>query len=345
MFFFVSLHFFFNRHDDFFFSTQADGNCAIDAKATWWKGYSRLGAALQKNGEWDDAETTYKLGLKQVPDSSGKAKLNAELLACQGRRPGGTTKPKSNVNMWVTVQSYLRWFIVFNTLVHCVPFVNIAGFGYRNVLLGCLFKYCLTISYHGKPSMTAEYGIKVVKDLSMHYLFLTFIMLMVGKPNILVLFPLVTPDIYLLAGEFAVTSPALASTLSSPMKYVAKKMYGTDNYSMLSTQILAFNCMAEIGLGMTSIFELLTPQRNVIATVILWQFLRTRYMLMDDMKAAFSKLNSSLTYYIGTVPVIGSLWKLVQKLCNYMSAMPEAPTPGSAPKGMMAKLASKCTIM
>ena len=322
-----------------FTAAVADANCAIDAKETWWKGYSRLGAALQKRGEWNAAEDAYKSGLLKVSDSTGKNKLNEGLLDAQRRRPGSTVPAGGGrTNTLKTVQSYLRWFIIMNAIVYMIPFVG--GMSYfRNCLLGCVAKYCITLSYHGRPSMSAEYGVKVVGDLSMHYLFLCFIMIMIGKPNVLVLFPLVTPDIYLLAGEMSETSPALSSVLSKPLKLAAKTMYGTDDYVLLSTQILAFNCMAEIGLGVVMIFEMITPQRNVIATVILWQFLRTRYMLMDDMKTAFRKLNQSITHYVGTIPVIGGIWKMIVKFGAYMSQMPNPKDAGK--KSMF----SSCTVM
>jgi len=193
-------------------------------------------------------------------------------------------------------------------------------------------------SYHGRPSMTAEYGVKVVHDLSMHYLFLCFILFMTGTPNALALFPLVSPDVYLVAGELMKTSPAIASSLAKPMKWIARKMYGTDDYNRVGSGILQFNCMAEIGLGITSMFEMLTPKRNVIGCVILWQFLRTRYMLMDDMKRSFTQLNQTITGYIGKIPIIGGVWKLIQKGGAWMTKMPE---PGAKPGG----LASKCTVM
>jgi hypothetical protein len=118
----------------------------------------------------------------------------------------------------------------------------------------------------------------------MHYLFLCFILLMTGTPNSLALFPLVSPDVYLAAGEMSRTSPAISSSsLGKALRWVARTLYGTDDYSQVGRAILQFNCMAEIGLGITTLFEMLTPRRNIIGCVILWQFLRTRYMLMDDM--------------------------------------------------------------
>ena len=311
-------------------SAVADANCAIDAKSTWWKAYSRLGAALQKRGEWEAACDAYKNGLEKVTDSAGRSKLTQGLNDCQARRPGGSGSgtSTSKQSMWIKIQSYLRYFIVMNAVLHCIPFVNIGG-TYKSCLMACIVKYGISLSYHGKPSRTAEYGIKVIKDLSMHYLFLTFVMLMMGRPSVLVFFPLVTPDVYLLAGEMSKETPAIARTLSKPMKWIAKMMYGTDDYTLLGRQILAFNCMAEIGLGVQLIFEIFTSQRNVIGTVIFWQFLRTRHMLMDDMKDAFRRINGSITGKIGTIPVLGSVWRLIVKGASWMSKEPEMAAEGA----------------
>ena len=219
-----------------------------------------------------------------------------------------------------------------------IPFINIGGDCFRSCMLGCIVKYILTLSFHGRPSFTAEYGVKVVHDINMHYLFLTFIMLMMSKPNFLVLFPLVTPDIYMLAGEMSIETPNIARSLSGPFKTISKLFYGTDNYALLKQQILDFNCMAEIGLGIIHIFEIFTPNRNVVGTVILWQFIRTRYMLMSDMKLAFTKLNNSVTGYIGKIPIISGCWRMIVKFASWMSQIPK---PGDKPKGM----ASRCSVM
>ena len=59
---------------------------------------------------------------------------------------------------------------------------------------------------------------------------------------------------------------------------------------------------------------------------------------MDDMKRSFTQLNQTITGYIGKIPIIGNVWKLVQKGGAWMTKMPE---PGAKPGG----LASKCTVM
>ena len=121
------------------------------------------------------------------------------------------------------------------------------------------------------------------------------------------------------------------------MKAIAKLLYGTDDYHQLATQILAFNCMAEIALGVIHIFEIMTPQRNIIGTVILWQFIRTRHMLMDDMKQAFARLNGAITGYIGNIPVIGGIWKLIVKSASWISKPPDVNAASSG--------SSRCTVM
>jgi hypothetical protein len=147
----------------------------------------------------------------------------------------------------------------------------------------------------------------------------------------------VSPDVYLLAGEMYKETPNIARTLSTPMKAIAKLLYGTDDYHQLATQILAFNCMAEIGLGVIHIFEIMTPQRNIIGTVILWQFIRTRHMLMDDMKQAFARLNGAITGYIGNIPVIGGIWKVIVKFASWVSKPPDVNAASSG--------SSRCTVM
>ena len=131
-------------------SAVADANCAIEAKSEWWKGYSRLGAALQQRQDWDGADNAYTSGLERVQDSTGKRKLNDGLVECKARRGGGSgaaSAAAARTNQWQTIQSYLRWFIIMNSIIYLIPkfILPIPVDGFRSVLLGCFVKYAITL--------------------------------------------------------------------------------------------------------------------------------------------------------------------------------------------------------
>ena len=59
-----------------------DGSKCIDISPTWPKGYSRKGAALHAQGQYDEALTVYKAGLEIAPDDSSlKSAVNDVMKA------------------------------------------------------------------------------------------------------------------------------------------------------------------------------------------------------------------------------------------------------------------------
>lgn len=333
----------------------ADANAAVDANKEYWKGWSRLGTALGARGEWDDAEDAYKRGLMAVKSDDphrGKLMHSLKMLAKQ-RGKTGKPNPKSfdegmkaardkaragassypaptgNSTVWTQIAFFLRVMIIGNAVLYMLP-LGMSKACWKYVLMGCIIKYVLALSYHGRPSMTAEYGVKVVRDMSSHYLFLSFI-LFLSRPVFLAFFPLVVPDVYILAGELSKSSPALAETFGKGLKPIAKLVYGTDVYAQLSPAILQFNAFAEIGLAFLFAFEMFTPFRNVMGCVMVWQYVRTRYMLGDDMKQAWARLYGTLHQYLGTVPVLGAGLRGCARFGAWMVKMPtpeEAKKPG-----------------
>ena len=115
------------------------------------------------------------------------------------------------------------------------------------------------------------------------------------------------------------------------LKPAAKLVYGTDVYAELSPAILQFNAFAEIGLAFLFAFEIFTPFRNVMGCVMVWQYVRTRYMLGDDMKRAWARLYGALHQYVGGVPVVGAALRGCARFGAWMTKLPspgETKSPG-----------------
>ena len=354
-----------------------DAKAATDANVEYWKGWSRLGAALQEQKEWDLAEDAYKRGIMAIKaDDPNRGKLMKSLKSLAKRRgktgapniqsfaegmkssrekamasdastgASSSSHPAAATNaasayaaapvaggVWAQIAFFLRVMIIANAILYVLP-LGMSARCWKYVLMCCILKYVLALSYHGRPSMTPEYGVKVIRDMSSHYLFLSFI-LFLSRPVFLAFFPLVVPDIYILAGELSASSPGLAKTFGKALKPAAKLVYGTDAYAELAPAILQFNAFAEIGLAFLFAFEIFTPFRNVMGCVMVWQYVRTRYMLGDDMKRAWARLYGGMHQYLGGVPVVGAG---LRGLARFGAWMTKLPTPGEAKK-------PGCTIM
>ena len=318
-------------------SAVADANATISALPTFWKGYSRLAASLYKKGEISEAEKAYQDGLA-ICSGEGKLKLEGELRRFMIRKQKDGSNQAGGASVAAQSKSkipfYVRFFVVLNALLYLQPFSPMLSSGsYNYVLLGSIFKYVLALSKHGRPRWASEYGIRLATDISFHYAFFTG-MLRLCRPNFLGLFPLVTPDIYLLAKELSITNPSLASSLGRVVKPAARLIYHTDDMQALHTQIIRVNAMAEIGLGIFLIIELFTPLRNFFGCMMMWQFIRMRYMLSDDVKLAFRQLHTTVNPYLLKVPIVSHAWKLVVKGAAWAVKLPE---PGERP--------SSCSVM
>ena len=98
--------------------------------------------------------------------------------------------------------------------------------------------------------------------------------------------------------------------------------------------------MAEVSLGLMYIFQQVLPQtRDLMMCLMIWQFLRLRYMLSADVKEAFSNMHNSILPYSNKIPFLGSIYvKATSMMHSY--AM---PTPRGG--GGSGAAAPSCVIM
>jgi len=88
-------------------------------------------------------------------------------------------------------------------------------------------------------------------------------------------------------------------------------------------QIWSYNAMLEVATGMALLVQLFLPIRNILLTLMFWQYLRLRYMVSADSRFAFGRLKSFLDQKIlgPTSYCPRFVGNLYTKLCSFISSM------------------------
>lgn len=222
---------------------------------------------------------------------------------------------------------------------------RVSGGAFRRMMMAASSGYLMTlIDGHAKrrsqaPGSWGAYAQLVAQDPTMHALMYT-LLFSFSRPMAMAVIPVLTVDGYFLCRDTAKylgkVSPGLAAAVAAPVSGLVGKVVGDPNWSHgeLQRRIPSWNALTEVMVGLAFLMEVLTPFRNVFATVLFWQFLRIKYMLSPYTKQAFGQLDAFLSSKLTGIPVIGKGYAAIRGLLSSMGAPPK---PGQS--------SSRCSIM
>lgn len=215
---------------------------------------------------------------------------------------------------------------------------------------------------HGVPQFNLEslkiWGSKVLEDTGSPSLMLPMLVyFMIGRPNPFGMLAVGIADLwYALEGLHSLLAnvPVVPSTLSMLGNKVLPYVGGNSNRNLILSNLLYLSALAEIALGILLIFEVFTPARNLLATIIFWQTFPQRYVTSPAVRKAFGTVNTGLRHYVIDQPwcpavVKNGYDKMSTTMDGYVrgivqNAMGQAPQ-AEAAQGGLAGMMSKCEIM
>lgn len=287
-----------------------DGDKCIEIDPSWIKGYARKGDAFYANGELKKASAAYAAGLKKDPNDKTllekSEQLNASLSKASKARISGYLQTAIRV---------ARYFMLVNVILFWISLV--IPFFWTGFNRGCYVRASLAqvllsllalYNTHGFPKLKTEYLQALVLDPSTIRLFLAMI-LMLSQPYALAIaspflcelscllptfvsyiqqhLPLVEGQLRPLLSRFApqLADQNLAALLSPAM------------VNQISFQLVRLAASAEVMQGVYLLVGLVAPTRNLMFTMIWWQYLQMRYMTdtTGHTKHAFSVLDQRIS--------------------------------------------------
>mmetsp|Transcript_33651 Transcript_33651/g.44395 ORF Transcript_33651/g.44395 Transcript_33651/m.44395 type:complete len:408 (-) Transcript_33651:194-1417(-) len=344
----------------------ADAEECIKLKADWPRGYSRKGTALLELGRYKDAKATFKKGLEM---DASNAELQRGLQTAESKISSGGIK-MDKVMLYVkgkprgAMQLLLRMAMVILVLLYLLPFLGRAfSFkAYRYFLYLSIFNFLTQIYWtHGFPKFQAQWLAMLMKDPNAHRLFLSFL-LMVGRPNIIGIVPILLGEMLLMGWELASILPACAPGIGEALTPSVDKLMTTfchaptwpglnlhQRWAIAEPRVTQLTALTEVVYGLVLILELLTPKRSFLSLILYWQFLQMRVMVEKADKANNAQAPAPLQAAFGVVDMkitnltshrmcpamIGTIYTKVKGL---LVSQTQLPPPGERPT-------PKCSIM
>jgi hypothetical protein len=138
---------------------------------------------------------------------------------------------------------------------------------------------------HGRPRFNAEYGRVLFTDEQAHFFFLSIVLLN-ATPSLILLAPFAIRSLLFVGGGLKQLLPRHLPRVWPMVQGPISKLVAQYAY------LYRMNALLEVLGGFAVIINLLTPSRNFMLVFGLWQYLRVRYMLSNDAKAAWSSVRA-----------------------------------------------------
>ncbi|TMW60948.1 hypothetical protein Poli38472_000990 [Pythium oligandrum] len=347
-----------------------DADKCVALKRDWAKGYSRKGAALYHLNRLGEALRAYKDGLTIEPSN---AALQEGLRSVQARMSAAATPPAATVSnkslrefvagskaaSFQTFQFLLCTLLLLNFVLYWVPFGIPSGAAFSMFFKIALFNSLSYLMFtHGVPKLQATYAQRLVMDPTTQSLFYCLVF-WVSAPyglamvpvfliemvhffsylsNILIVLKLDNSPLVTLITTKALL-PLTATIISDPS---FPNLPTQSKWAKLYHRMPQVTANIEVAIGISIVFELLTPARNFLLVLLYWQLLRVRYMISPPLQEAFRHLNASilsLTSHPRCPAVVGQLYAKASKFAantTDMSQQQQAAANGARPR---------CTIM
>eukprot|EP00634_Sargassococcus_sp_CCMP2135_P010777 CAMPEP_0198659224 /NCGR_PEP_ID=MMETSP1467-20131203/30601_1 /TAXON_ID=1462469 /ORGANISM="unid. sp., Strain CCMP2135" /LENGTH=391 /DNA_ID=CAMNT_0044395553 /DNA_START=3 /DNA_END=1178 /DNA_ORIENTATION=+ len=341
-----------------FKEAETEAESCTSLKPTWSKGWGRLAAAKQSQSKFLEAaaafekaaevETESAAAKKRYSEDAKRAKQSSE-RASQYFQTAFTSSTASSAwkdNKWLSEFQFIARLGVLVTFCgYLISFdVDTVTARYRacsRFLLASQLLYVLR--FHGKPEFSAAYARRVMGDVQAQRFFGAFVVLSGTSFVPLFVFS------YVEAANLAVDVVAKLGSGRLQLRALGlfEKLKLVDpNSKRVDPSVLTNASMLEVATGFISLLEMLTPRRNLVFTMLFWQYLQLKLMLeaaeasnnstVGPLHATFAQLDTKITAVLEPSPAL--VKNLYAKLKAILSRQVAVPEPGQKPK-------ARCSVM
>ena len=315
------------------------------------KGYIREIESLHGKGKFKEAIEVCKAGLLIDPDDrslQSKKRQLEDLLRT------------SNGSFLQSVLRYLRLFLFVNMLCYVLPFGLSQGAYSRTLYSEVALNLVALYSSYGLPQQFSTAGFKEYLQKLDYGLFMKLfyaVLLIFGRPYVMALLPIlltqltnVTSDIFKwIQMQLPILEPKVAPllrTYAPQFQYQQlTQIFSPNQVNNFNFQLVRLAAYTEVLQGVYFIVEIILPTRNLMFTMLFWQFLQMRYITdkSGHIKAAFVELDGQIMKLLSYkfVPSIAlTLYSKLKVFLYNKVSMSQDPSRNSN-----SSMLSKCTIM
>lgn len=229
--------------------------------------------------------------------------------------------------------------VVLLTLATALPFLSPLGsaFSWRSLLrLGALLQLVAVVRSHGRPQWTRQFAERVGLDVESHFAFYACVLMVAPVPSLLAAVPIGSRGALFVARSLEVIVRSFAPASAPKLVPLLQRV------TLRAADIYRFNASMEVWAGCFAVVGVFTGGSSFLAAILMWQYLRIRYVLSAPSRLAFSALRAQLERVFHHPSCPGILRSLFDRLVGLAYSMvdvnrQQAPAGG----GML----SRCAVM
>lgn len=270
---------------------------------------------------------------------------------------------------------FLHVFIILNAVGYVLPLGDMSYGCWTRALFTSIASFGLWgFSTAPKFACSMEFAARMMFNPAFHYLFMCMLFL-TARPSFLYLIPLILGEvgqasmpnepmrmtqskIQYFASYIVRTAPSVAAKAEPLTNRLLTYVTGRQDFAALDSTTKwnlsndGFKRLAattEVIIGISLVFSLLTPARNILLLLMFWQTLQIRYMASPSSKLAFSSMHAKilgLTQHRFCPSLAGVAYVKISSFLHSMAQARANPGAGGAGGGGgMGSALSKCSIM
>lgn len=282
-----------------------DADAALAVEPQNAKAFSNRGTALLKIGRARAAVAAFEKGLA-VDSSSANMRSNLE----EAQKDAAFEQPFPSV--------LLPLAYTFLTLVYILPLGPESYRAYYMALLVNLAMRVAKLARHGRPSMNQQYLAKVMGDADAALLFFPIMYYSMGA-YLLALLSL-GGDAFYASALALYTGTGAPATLAALGDRIRTALGAEPTRKSVSARLRLAAAVAEAALAILIAVEVLTPRRNLIGLLLLYQLLPVRYFTSKYAREAWTLVHNRIRALLP-----GALLPMFDKLAAFLHNQANAP--------------------
>mmetsp|Transcript_10728 Transcript_10728/g.10773 ORF Transcript_10728/g.10773 Transcript_10728/m.10773 type:complete len:421 (-) Transcript_10728:148-1410(-) len=354
-----------------------DADKCVEFDAQWPKGLVRRGDALFALARYTEAYNAYNSACRLTPnDISVQEKLQRAQNAISGSSStsssgwSGRSGRPAALSFLVSTQNFARILALLCFLLYLLP-LRILPLSYTNTYrlsVTCgLVSYAISLYHsHGMPQFNMEYAQRVVPDPTTMYLFMC-ILLLISRPYISGISAMIITETTHIVAHVIKYLEKHPEYLRQCTKVVELRLLpfltggtmGVEDWRRLSTsskwnqfssKMMTMAAQSEVMHGLFLVVELLLPSRNLLMTIMWWQYLQMRYMLdrAGLVQSSFVGVDARITSVISHRLCPSMIRMGYGYLKTFLAKQVQPPSPGTDTQrsaGGLSSMMPKCCIM
>lgn len=168
---------------------------------------------------------------------------------------------------------------------------------------------------HGRPQLSKDFARRVAMDEESHFVFWALLLLTYPSPSLLPAVPVAGRALLFVCRSAEALVQSFRPSLAPSVRPLCARV------TSQAVALYVFNASMEVYTAVMAPFALLTGGGSILVTVMLWQYLRVRYVLAQSTRTAFAQFRASADRLFCHPSCPGAVSAAWRKMCSVLHSM------------------------